>query len=83
MISDFLANLAASQADPSGPGATILRFGVHSVLPAEIVLLDLLGLAMIWASGWVFSRRFGATTAPAAIQPERPSPLDDRAVTPL
>jgi hypothetical protein len=82
-ISDVLANLAASQADPSAPATTVLRLAARSVLPMEIILLDLLGLAMIWTGGWIFSRRPGATITPAAIRPESSSPLDDRAVTPL
>ncbi len=82
-ISDYLANLAASQADPSGPATTVLRLAARSVLPVEIILLDLLGLAMIWIGGWVFSRRPGATMTPAAIRQGGSSALDDRAVTPL
>jgi hypothetical protein len=83
VISDFLANLAGSQADPSAPAAMVIRLAARSVVVVEFFVLDLMGLAMIWAGGWLHSRRPGAATAPAAIGLERPSPLDDRAVTPL
>jgi hypothetical protein len=82
-ISDFLSNLAASRSDPSAPATTVLRFAARSVPSVEILLLDLLGLAMIWAGAWIHSKRPDAAIPPAAIGPESPSALDDRAVTPL
>ena len=43
--------------DPSGPLATLLRLGARSAQVAEIILLDLVGLAIIWVGGWIDSRR--------------------------
>ena len=52
-LGSFLANLAASRTDPSDALAGLLRVGARSSLVAEIILLDLVGLAIIWASGWI------------------------------
>ncbi len=82
-ISQFLATLAARRADPSDHAATVLRLGASSAWQIEILLLDLFGLAVIWGGGWITSRRPAAPVRARASVEERPSPLDDRAVTPL
>ena len=68
-ISHFLANLAASQADPSAPATTVLRLAARLVLPVEIILLDLLRSCHDLDRRLDFqSRRPGATMTPAAIR---------------
>jgi hypothetical protein len=81
--SRVLFDLAASRTDPSDPTASFLRSAARTSRAVEIVLLDLFGLAVIWAGGWIAGRRHAGGTAPLATQDGRPSPLDDRAVTPL
>jgi hypothetical protein len=52
-LGSFLANLAASRSDPSDALAGLLRGAARSSLVAEIILLDFVGLAIIWAGGWI------------------------------
>jgi hypothetical protein len=52
----FLSGLAATRPDPSGALAALLRLAAKSAQLAEIILLDLLGLAIIWAGGCMDSR---------------------------
>jgi hypothetical protein len=77
-IAQFLVNLAAARSDVADPSSSV-RLGADLAWPLEIAVLDLFGIACIWAGGWIAPRR------PSGPQsgPERPSPLDDRAVTPL
>jgi hypothetical protein len=82
-ISQACADQAASRTDPSGAMASFLRIGASSARGVEIVLLDLFGLAFIWAGGSLAGRRNSAVPAQAADGKEHPSPLDDRVATPL
>jgi hypothetical protein len=60
------SNLAASRPDPAGAAATALRLGARSARPAEIVLLDFVGLSIIWFGGWMDSHaRTGPVKAEA------------------
>jgi hypothetical protein len=52
-LESFLSDLAASRPDPSDGPADLLRFGARWSMVAEIILLDLVGLAIIWAGGWI------------------------------
>jgi hypothetical protein len=74
-IAQFLINVAAARAD-LGDSSLYVRLGARAALPAEIVVLDLLGIACIWAGGWI-ARGWPTTGA------DHPSPLDDRGVTPV
>jgi len=56
-LGSFLNNLAASRPDPSGALGDLLRFGARWAQVAEIILLDMAGLAIIWFGGWMDSRR--------------------------
>jgi hypothetical protein len=49
----FLSDQAASRPDPSDGAADALRFGARWSVVVEIILLDLVGLAIIWAGGWI------------------------------
>ncbi len=82
-LSELMASLAANRADASDLVATLLRLVARIAPAVEIVLLDLVGLAIIWAGGWLDGRRHASAAPPAAIGRASPSPLDDRAVTPL
>ncbi len=52
-LARFLFDLAASRSDPSDGPAGLLRFAGRSSLVVEIILLDLVGLAIVWAGGWI------------------------------
>jgi hypothetical protein len=82
-ISRSLANLAASRPDPSDPAATVFRLAAGHAHLAEIILLDVSGFAIIWAGGWIASRRHRAGSPSLESVKGHASPLDDRAVTPL
>ena len=82
-FSHWLADPGASLADPASPQASLLPLAARLVLPAEIVILDVLGLLLIWGGGWVAGRRHTGPVAPAAAPQEAPSPLDDGSVAPL
>jgi hypothetical protein len=82
-ISRVCLDRAASRTDPSDAMAESLRFAASSARAVEIVLLDVFGLAVIWAGGWVAGRGNSGVPDGASGGKERPSPLDDRAVTPL
>ncbi len=56
-LGTFLNGLAASRPDPSAPLSDLLRFGARWAQVAEIILLDVGGLAIIWFGGWMDSRR--------------------------
>ena len=77
-IVGVLADLAASD-----PTSSVLHLAARSAHFVEIVLLDLFGLTLIWGGGWIAGRRHGGGTALTKRADEYPSPLDDRAVTPL
>jgi hypothetical protein len=64
-----LSNLAASRPDPAGALAGLLRLGSRSAQVAEIILLDLFGLAIICFGGWIDSRRHAGVAAPDAPAP--------------
>jgi hypothetical protein len=64
VLGDHLHNLAASRPDPVGGLANVLRLAARSAQVAEIVLLDLAGLSMVWFGGWMDSRRHTGTVAP-------------------
>ena len=79
-IAQFLVNLAAAQ-DPTLPDpSSSVRLVQTWSWPLEIAVLDLFGIAWIW--GWRSDLLHGRPSGSAEV-PERPSPLDDRAVTPL
>jgi hypothetical protein len=82
-VSRACLDLAASRTEPSDPMANFLRFAARSARAVEIVLLDLCGLVVIWAGGWIAGRGNSAAPEEASGGKERPSPLDDRALTPL
>ncbi len=52
-LGSFLSNLAGSRSDPSDALGNLLRGAARSSLVVEIILLDLVGLAIIWAGGWI------------------------------
>jgi hypothetical protein len=73
MLSAFLSGLAASRPDPASPLAVFLSLAASSAQVAEIILLDLFGLAIIWFGGWIDSRR-RADLIRSAAAPEAPAP---------
>jgi hypothetical protein len=64
-----LFGLAASQADPAGSFAVAIRSVANSMVYIECVVVDLVGLATVWAGGWVEERlRRGVSAAKMATQ---------------
>jgi len=55
----WLSNLAASRPDPAGGLAVFLRRAAGSMAVVEFVVIDLIGLAMIWAGGQIEGRLRG------------------------
>jgi hypothetical protein len=53
VIGAHFSDLAASRPDPAGGLAALLRLAARSAQLAEIILLDLVGLAIIWFGGWM------------------------------
>ena len=53
MLGAHFSDLAASRPDPSGGLATLLRLAARSAQVVEIILLDLVGVAIIWFGGWM------------------------------
>lgn len=72
-VSDYLVNWASSLEDPSGNPALVLRSVAGHMIQIEFVLLDLVGIAIIWACGslenwgrarWVRRRAVGLDESP-------------------
>jgi hypothetical protein len=64
VLGDHLRHLAASRPDPAGGLANVLRLGARSAQAVEIVVLDLIGLCIVWFGGWMDSRRHPSPVAP-------------------
>jgi hypothetical protein len=62
----YLSNLAASSPDPGGGLAAFVGLAARSAQVAEVILLDLVGLAIVWFGGWMDSRRHTGPVAPEA-----------------
>jgi hypothetical protein len=83
LVAEELVRWLTSLPDQQGPTATILGFIILNINVIEYVLLDLIGVVLIWAGGWLESwlrRRCVRARAPG---PSGLPPLDDRAATPL
>jgi hypothetical protein len=52
-LGSFLMSCADSLGDPAGELASVLRLAVRHMTLIEGILLDLLGIALIWAGGWL------------------------------
>jgi hypothetical protein len=59
VMQGWLSNLAGSQPDPAAGLAVFLRRAAGSMFVVEFVVLDLIGLAMIWAGGGIEGRLRG------------------------
>jgi hypothetical protein len=66
MVAAFMHDLAASRPDPAGAAASALRLAARTAQVAEIILLDLVGLSIVWIGGWLDGRRHTARTVPEA-----------------
>jgi hypothetical protein len=82
-LKNFLVNWASSLPDQEGLTVSVLRFVSDHIVVIGFGLLDLLGVTMIWAGGWLESRwrRYRGRPRSPVSRPARP--LDDNAVTPL
>jgi hypothetical protein len=86
ILDDFhtaLVNWISTLPNQQGPTATALRFLSHNRLVIGCALLDILGLAMIWAGGCIESRLRSRRVQVRAPKATARPPLDDRAATPL
>ncbi len=86
-IGALLITIAAtwrqSLPDQGASPATLLRIVANGALIIEYALLDLCGLAIIWAAGILEHRLRRRRQAARAAAPAVPPPIDDRAATPL
>jgi hypothetical protein len=78
-MEDAFTVRADSLPNQQSPKALVLRFLTAHSIAIQSTLLDLTGVAVICGGGWVqrWLRHDDATSA------EQPSPLDERAATPL
>jgi hypothetical protein len=83
LVDDELFRWLASLPDQQSPTATILGFVILNINVIEYVLLDLIGVVLIWAGGWIESRLRRRCVRARAPGPSAFPPLDDRAATPL
>jgi hypothetical protein len=83
LVDNALVSWLTRLPDQQSPTATVLWFILVNLNLIESVLLDLLGLALIWAGGWVESRLRCRWVRPRAPGLTVLPPLDDRAATPL
>jgi hypothetical protein len=83
LVDDTLVHWLRSLPDPQGPTATILEFIILNINIIEYILLDLIGLALIWAGGWLEGRLRRRWFRVRASELSGLPPLDDRAATPL
>jgi hypothetical protein len=83
VVDEELVRWLTSLPDQQSPTATILGFIILNINVIEDVLLDLIGVVLIWAGGWLESRLRRRCVRARAPGPSVLPPLDDRAATPL
>ncbi len=69
LLRGWFSNLAASQPDPAGGFAVTLRWAAGSMFVVESVVVDLIGLAMIWAGGSIVLRLRGDGRGVPVVEP--------------
>lgn len=83
LVDDTLFPWLTSLPDQQSTMAKVLGFIIANIFIIEFVMLDVLGVALIWAGGWIESRlrdrRVRARAPGLTVLP----PLDDGAATPL
>jgi hypothetical protein len=80
---DAFTSWANSLPDPQSATATFLRFSIWHSIALEFIMLDVLGVAMVWAGGWLENRwrvHWARARTPADVAA---APLDGRAASPL
>jgi hypothetical protein len=83
LVDDELVRWLTNLPDQQSPTAMILGFIILNINVIEYVLLDLIGVVLIWAGGWIESRLRRRCVRARAPGPSGLPPLDDRAATPL
>jgi hypothetical protein len=83
LVDDALVSWLTSLPDQQSPTATILGFIIFNINIIECILLDLIGVALIWAGGWLESWLRSRWFSVRAPELTGLPPLDDRAATPL
>lgn len=83
IVEDFLKNWAMSLSAQAGALAMILRFVTARIVWLEFAVLDLLGLTLIGAGGWLQNRLHDRRVRARAAGQTGLAPLDDRAATPV
>jgi len=83
LVDDALVSWLTSLPDQQSLTATLLILILDNINIIEFVLLDLLGVALIWAGGWLESRLRGRWVKARVPGLTGLPPLDDRAATPL
>jgi hypothetical protein len=83
LVDDTLVPWLTGLPDQQSATARVLEFIIVNIVIIDFVILDVLGVALIWAGGWIESRlrrRWVRARAPGmTVFP----PLDDGAATPL
>jgi hypothetical protein len=82
-LRDVLANWASSLPDQQGLTVGFLRLVANRLIVVYFALLDPLGLALIWAGGWLDNRWRSHRARARAAVPSAVPPLDGRASSPL
>jgi hypothetical protein len=83
LVDDTLLPWLTGLPDQQSMTARVLEFIILNIFIIEFVILDVLGVALIWAGGWIESRLRGRWVRARAPGLAALPPLDDRAATPL
>jgi hypothetical protein len=82
-LQNILVNWASTVPDQHGLTVRFLRLAAGSLFVVYFALLDLLGVALIWAGGWLDNHWRSHRARARAAVPSAVPPLDDRAASPL
>ncbi len=83
LIADASESWGESLPDQQGLTVSILRFITAHMIVIEFALLDLVGVAFIWAGGWLQNCLHGRRARARASRCAGLPPLDDRAPSPV
>jgi hypothetical protein len=83
LVDDALFRWLTSLPDPKSPTAMVLGFISDNIFIIEMISLNLLGVALICAGGWLERQLRGRWVRARAPGLTGLPPLDDRAATPL
>ncbi len=79
----IVVNWISSQPDQEALAVRVLRVLSENKFWIAFALLDLIGVAVVWAGGWLENWVRGRRAKPGSPPPTTLPPLDDRAASPL